>query len=72
VDSGAAYRGRQPIPHLDHGNSKEIPLELEVGFDPPVSLAQLDEGRDMLNPVQVEMLQLDLVLMKESPEEGMR
>jgi hypothetical protein len=43
-----------------------------VGFNPQESLAQHDESRDVLDPIWVEMLQLDLVVVEEPPKEGMR
>jgi hypothetical protein len=39
VDFNAAYQGHRPILLLNQGDGKEIPEELEVGFDPQVSLA---------------------------------
>jgi hypothetical protein len=72
MDFGAAYQGRRPVFLLDQGDSEEVPPELEVGFDPQESLAQHDEGHDLLDPIWVEVLQLDLVVMEETLEEGMR
>jgi hypothetical protein len=72
VDFGEAYRGRRPILLLSQGDGKEIPPELEVGFDPHVSIAQRDESCDVLDLVRVEVLQFNLVVVKEPPEEGMR
>jgi hypothetical protein len=72
MDSSAAYRGHQPILLLDQGDSEEVPPKLDVGFDPQESLAQRDEGHDLWDPIRVEMLQLDLVVMAEPQEEGMR
>jgi hypothetical protein len=43
-----------------------------VRFNPQEPLAQHDEGRDLLDPIQVEVLELNLVVMKEPLEEGMR
>jgi hypothetical protein len=63
VDSIIAYRGRRPIPLLDQGDGEEVPLELEVRFDPQKPLAQHDEGRNLLDPIRVEVLQLNLVVM---------
>jgi hypothetical protein len=67
-----AITGYQPVLLLDQGDGKEIPLVLEVGFDPQVSLAQHDESHDVLDPVRVEVLQLDQVVVKKPLEERMR
>jgi hypothetical protein len=72
VDSAVAYQGHRPVPLLDQGDGEEVPLELEVRFNPQEPLTQLDEGRDLLDPIQIEVLQLNLVVMEEPPEEGMR
>jgi hypothetical protein len=41
-----------------------------VGLNPQIPLAQRDKGHDVLNPVGVQVLQLDLVIMQQSPEES--
>jgi hypothetical protein len=38
-----------------------------VGLDPEESLAQRDEGSDVLNPVRVQVLQLDAVVVQWRP-----
>ena len=38
-------------------------LELELGLDPQVPLAHHDEGHDVLDPVGVQVLQLDLIMV---------
>ena len=57
---------------LDHGNGEEISPELEVGLDPQVPLAHHDEGRDMLDLIGVQVLQLDLIMMQLTLEEQVR
>ena len=42
-----------------------------MGFDPQVSLTQRDEGHGVLDPIEVQMLQLNLVVVQQSPEERM-
>jgi hypothetical protein len=72
MDPGSSYQGHRPVPLLDQGDSEEVPPQLKVRFDPQEFLAQHDEGRDLLDPVRVEVLQLYLIVMKEPSEEGMR
>ena len=49
---------------LDQGDGEEISLELEVGLDPQVPLAHRDEGHDVLDPIGVQVLQLDLIVVQ--------
>jgi hypothetical protein len=42
-----------------------------VGIDPQVALAQRDEGRDVLDPIGIKVLQLDLVVIQEPSKEPM-
>jgi hypothetical protein len=42
-----------------------------VGLNPQVSLAQCDEGGDVLNPVRVHVLQLDVVVVLQPSKEMM-
>jgi hypothetical protein len=35
-----------------------------VGLDPQVSLAECDEGDDVLNPIRVQVLQLDALVVQ--------
>jgi hypothetical protein len=49
--------------------SGEVLPELEVGLDPQVPLTKRDEGRDMLNPIGIQMLWLDPIVVKELAEE---
>jgi hypothetical protein len=34
MDSSTSYRGRRSVSFLDQGDGEEVPLELEVRFDP--------------------------------------
>jgi len=43
-----------------------------VRLDPQVPLAHHDEGSDVLDPVGVEVLQLDPVVVQQPPEEQIR
>jgi hypothetical protein len=70
VDSGAIYQGRRPIPLLDQGDGEEVSPELEVRFDPQEPLTQRDEGCNLLYPVRVDVLQLNLVVMEEPQKKG--
>ena len=54
------------------GDGEEVPPQLEVRLDPQVPLAHRDEGRDVLDPVGVEVLQLNLVVVQQPQEERMR
>ena len=54
---------------LDQGDREEISPHLEVGLDPQVPLAHHDEGCDVLDPVGVQVLQLDLIVVQQTPEE---
>jgi hypothetical protein len=54
------------------GDGKEIPPELKMRLDPQQSLAQCNEGRDLLDPIRIEVLQLYLVVVEKPAEEGMR
>ena len=53
------------IPLLLEGDSEEVPPQVKVGADPQESLAQGDECRHVLDPVGIEMLQFDLVVMQQ-------
>lgn len=41
-----------------------------MGLDPQVSLTEGDEGRDVLDPIRIEVLQLHLVMIEKPPEEA--
>jgi hypothetical protein len=69
MDPDASYQGCQSVPFVD---GKEVPPELEVRFDPQKSLAQRDEGSNLLDPVWVEVLQLYLVVVEKHAKEGTR
>ena len=56
-----------PLPLEADG--EEIPPQVEVGADPQESFAQRDERRHVLDPVEIEMLQLKLVEVQQPPEE---
>ena len=43
------------------GDGEEVPPQVEVGADPQESLAQGFERHHVLDPVGIEMLQLNLV-----------
>ena len=62
----------QPLLLLDQGDGEEISAQLEVGLDPKVPLAHHDEGHNVLDPVRIEVLQLDLVVVQQPSEERMR
>ena len=51
------------------GDRKEVPPEIEDGRDTEEALTQGDEGGDVLNPVGIQMLQLDLVVVQQPAEE---
>jgi hypothetical protein len=53
------------------GDKEEVPPQLEVGFNPQIPFAQRDEGHDVLDPIRVQVLQLDPVVVQQSPEEWM-
>ena len=46
--------------------------KLEVRLDPPATLAQRDEYRDVIDPVRVQVLQLDPVVVQQPAEEAVR
>jgi hypothetical protein len=58
-----------PLPLLQV-NGEEVPLEIEVRFDPHVTFVESDEGRDVLNPIGIQVLQLNLVIVEEPEEEA--
>ena len=61
----AQHRGLPPSLLLhDQGDREEISPQLEVGLDPQVPLAHHDEGCDVLDPVGVQVLQLDLIVVQ--------
>jgi hypothetical protein len=72
MDPSASYRHCRSIPFVDQGDGEEIPPKLEMRLDPKESLAQHDEGHDLLDPVGVEVLQLYLEVVEKPAEEGMR
>jgi hypothetical protein len=45
------------------GDGKEVLSQLKVGLDPYIPLAQRDECRDVLNPIGIQVLQLNLVVV---------
>ena len=67
VDARASHRHRglpASLLLLDQGDGEEISPQLEVGLDPQVPLAHRDEGHDVLDPVGVQVLQLDLIVVQ--------
>ena len=59
VDARASYWHRglpASLLLLDQGDGEEISPQLEVGLDPQVPLAHRDEGRDVLDPIGVQVL----------------
>ena len=46
------------------GDGEEVPPQLEVGFDPQIPFTQRNEGRDLPDPVGIQVLQLDLVVVQ--------
>jgi hypothetical protein len=38
------------------GDKEEVPPQLKVGFNPQIPFAQRDEGRDVLDPIRVQVL----------------
>jgi len=67
VDARASHRHRgllASLLFLHQGDGEEISLELEVGLDPQVPLAHRDEGHDVLDPIGVQVLQLDLIMVQ--------
>ena len=57
------------LPLLLEGDSKEVPPQVKVGVDPQESLAQRDKRCHVLDPIGIEMLQLNLVEVKQPLEE---
>ena len=57
------------LPLLLEVDGEEIPPQVEVGADPQESFTQHDEHRHVLDPVGIEMLQLNLVEVQQPPEE---
>ena len=58
VDARTSHR-HQGLPAsllLDQGDGEEISSYLKVGLDPRVPLTHRDEGRDVLDPVGVQVL----------------
>jgi hypothetical protein len=47
-------------------DGEELPPQLEAGLNPQIPFAQRDEGHDVLYPVGIQVLQLDLVVMQQS------
>jgi hypothetical protein len=74
MDADASHRHRQVrlflLPLLEQGDGEEVPPQLEVGLDPKISLAQGDEGRNVQNPIRIQVLQLDLLVVQQHPEES--
>lgn len=65
LDAGTSnwhHRTCTPL-RLQH-TSEEVPPQVEVGLAAHVALAEGHEGRDLLNPVGVQMLQLDPVIVQ--------
>jgi hypothetical protein len=48
------------------GDREEVPSQLEAGLNPQIHFAQRDEGRGVLYPIGIQVLQLDLVVMQQS------
>ena len=72
VDAYASHRHRGLLASLlliDQGDGEEISPYLEVGLDPQVPLAHHDEGCDVLDPIRVQVLQLNLIVVQQTLEE---
>ena len=74
LDVGAPHRHVQLLPTALlplplEADGEEIPPQVKVGVDPQESFAQRDERRHMLDPIGIEMLQLDLVEAQQLSEE---
>ena len=54
---------------LDQGDGEEISPQLKVGLNPQIPLVHRDEGRDVLDPVGLQVLQIDLIVVQQTPEE---
>ena len=66
LDAGAPHQHVQLLPAtllplLLEVDDEEIPPQVKVGADPQESFAQCDECHHVLDPVAIEMLQLNLV-----------
>ena len=66
LDAGAPHWHVQLLPTtllplLLEVDGEEIPPQVKLGADPQESFAQRDERRHVLDPIGIEMLQLDLV-----------
>ena len=73
VDARASHRHRCiPLLVLLQGDGEEVSPQLKVGLDSQVPLAQRDEGHDVLDPIWVQVLQLDLVVLQHPPKEQVR
>jgi hypothetical protein len=51
-------------------DGEELPPEIEVWFDPQVTFTKHDEGREVLNPIGIQVLQLNLIVVEEPEEEA--
>ena len=71
VDARASHRhqGLSASLLLHQGDGEEISLELKVGLDPQVPLTHHNEGRNVLDPIRVQVLQLDLIVVQQTPKE---
>ena len=70
LEAGAPHRHVQflsvaLLPLLLEGDGEEVPPQIEVEADPQESLAQGDECHHVLDPVGIEVLQLDLVVVQQ-------
>jgi hypothetical protein len=53
---------------LQQVDGKEVPPQVKMGADTQVSLAQRDKSGQMLNPIGIQMLQHDLIVIEKSVE----
>jgi hypothetical protein len=73
LDRAAADEHRRrltPPNHLKEGGGAKVgPPQSEVGLDAQIALAHGNEDRDLQNRDGVEVLQLNPVMMEQSPKE---
>jgi hypothetical protein len=49
-----------------------MPPKIKMGLDPQITFTQCDEDGDVLNPIGIQVMQLDLIVMEEPEKEMMR
>jgi hypothetical protein len=57
-----------PHPRLDEGDGEKIQEDVENRGDTEKTFAQSDEGGDVLNPVRIQVLQLQPVMLQQHME----